>query len=177
MLSISTLSDFVESHPKAPDEIKEHNPIPTLAIQWAPAEELVWTLRLTEFFGDIQGGWGYQPDVEWQLNEDGAMFYTDRPISNDVAISGTASASVQPGDNRLTFELTLKNNSSETWEACWGWVCLIHRWARSFQANCELPTGAPGTSVDACKRTVCSIGAVAKVVPGAVKTGHRNRNR
>jgi hypothetical protein len=141
MISISTLSDFIESHPKAPDEIKEHNPIPTLAIQWARAEELVWTLRLTEFFGDIQGGWGYQPDVEWQVNEHGAMSYTDRPISIDPAISGTASACVQPGDDCLTFEITLKNNSSETWKDCWGWVCLIHRWARSFQANCELPTG------------------------------------
>ncbi len=142
MLTIMSINNYLQSTTKAPCDLKEGNVIPTITIQWDKAAELVWTLRLAEFFGDASQEWGYQPKIMWQDDGKDGMFYKNCPPSNREDIRGKCSAHIHLKGDSLRFELTLKNDSDQVWSHCWGWLCLIHRWARTFQANCELPTGS-----------------------------------
>ena len=66
----------------------------------------------------------------------------DSPVTADEDIAnGTSSCQVRCQENSLTFELKVTNRSNRVWPDCWAWLCLIHRWGRAFQANCELPVG------------------------------------
>ena len=142
MLTVSSLKHYLQQASNVSASLaRQADTIPTLAIQWDKADELVWTLRLTEFFGDASGGWGYQPDVNWEGETAGKLAYADSPLSADDSVEGTCSCRVSVRGDALLFELEVCNHSSRTWTDCWGWLCLIHRWAQAFQANCELPAG------------------------------------
>ncbi len=142
MLQISDLDPFLQFHSMAPQDLKkQEGQLPTLAVQWDQAPELVWTLRLTEMMGSRAQQWGYQPHVQWRADADGALSYVDCPASKEGQAQGRCACKAQVVGDALLFELSLSNDGSETWEDCWGWLCLIHRWARAFQANCELPAG------------------------------------
>jgi len=157
MLTISSLPDFVASG-RAPEELKREEQIPTLVIEWDRAPGAFWTLRLCEYFGANGVRWDYPTPAPWVASDEGRLEYADHPASADRSISARASvtATTQESDE-LSFQVTLKNDSAETWRDSWCWVCLIHRWAGAFQANCELPTGteddpwAPSASLRAPK--------------------------
>lgn len=142
MLTVSSLKHYLQQTSSVSASLAQQvDTLPTLAIQWDQADELVWILRLTEFCGDASGGWGYQPDVSWDSKTAGMLSYTDSPLNTDSSVAGTCSCKVSVQNDVLVFELTVHNQSNQTWTDCWGWLCLIHRWAQAFQANCELPAG------------------------------------
>lgn len=139
MIAVYPLETFLDSRPQAPTDLKSG--IPTLAIEWDRAKELFWTLRLTEFFGDVSQSWGHQPNVIWRDHGNGALSYEGRPVALGGDPAGICSCTASASGDALAFTLSVTNGSERPWKDCWGWVCLIHRWARSFQANCELPAG------------------------------------
>lgn len=142
MIQFAGLDPFLQFHPAVPEDLKsQEGQLPTLVVQWDQAPELVWTLRLAEMFGTRTQKWGYQPHTLWQ-GDAGALSYTDCPIAGQGQAQGRCSCKAWTADDALFFELSLCNDGTETWEDCWAWLCLIHRWARAFQANCELPAGA-----------------------------------
>jgi hypothetical protein len=140
VITVSPLSRFVESG-RAPDELADASSIPTLVVEWDRAPGLFWTLRLCEYYGLRDVRWDYPAPVEWVKVSEGHWTYADHPVSGDAPIKGRASVAAKAKDDELDFEVILRNEASTTWQDCWGWVCLIHRWAGSFQANCELPAG------------------------------------
>ena len=143
MISISTLEGFLDSHPQAPGDLKQRVALPTLVVKWDRAPELFWTLRLTEYCGDASRQWGYQPPAEWYHDGQGTLSYADSPLAPEQNVEGTCSCTATAAGDALSFELSITNHSEQAWPDCWGWLCLIHRWARAFQANGELPAGPP----------------------------------
>jgi len=142
MLTLSPLNAYIQNHPHPPSDLSDGKSIPTLTVEWDRADELVWTIRLVEFFGDGQAAWSYQPAAEWTPDGNGGFSYENVPPAAGGKIAGSCSAHVQLNENTTHFRLSLRNGSEQPWPDCWGWVCLIHRWAKAFQANCELPAGA-----------------------------------
>ncbi|MBI3942806.1 MAG: hypothetical protein HY326_07310 [Chloroflexi bacterium] len=143
MLAMTSLTEYLNSHPQAAGDLHRSDRLPTIVIEWDQAPELLWTLRMTEYCGDRERSWGYQPQVSWHMTGDGGLFYIDRPATQKAEIPGRLSARVWPaGDGTCAFEISMANPSATTITDGWGWLCLIHRWARAFQANCELPAGS-----------------------------------
>ena len=147
MISVSSLESFRAQGLGAPSEL-DASDLPTVIVQHTDCPALLWSLRLTEFFGDAAGGFGYQPNVDWRSEGPGTLSYLDSPVSTDSDRSGTGSCQLRAAGDTLTFELTLTNRSNETWPDCWGWLCLIHRWAQAFQANCAGPPDNPWLPVN-----------------------------
>jgi hypothetical protein len=139
-ISVASLESFREQGLGALSEL-DAPALPTVIVQHTDCPDLLWSLRLTEFFGDVSGQFGYQPNVDWRSGDSGALSYADSPVSPDPARRGTAGCQLRAAGDSLTFELVLTNNSDESWPDCWGWLCLAHCWAQAFQANCELPAG------------------------------------
>jgi len=142
MIRISPLNDYMREHP---DALTGMNPkfcsIPTLVVRHPDHAGVLWTLRLVEFFGEATGSFGYQPQVNWVAESADRWCYTDAEVSANPDHRGICSCSVQAAEDHLAFELSVTNHSKRTWTDTWGWLCLIHRWAQAFQANCELPVG------------------------------------
>jgi hypothetical protein len=141
MISISSLGEFLCNHPESPIDLELNKAMPTLVVQHESYSELLWTLRLTEFFGDKSNNYGYQPDANWSSQGKNKLSYRNSAVSGDDKIKGNTSCIATAEKGQLKFEISVTNNSSEPWLDCWAWLCLIHRWARAFQANCELPVG------------------------------------
>lgn len=143
MVLISSLGDFLNTQPNLPEDLRRQaSTIPTLVIQREGYNELLWTLRLTEFFGDTCRTFGYQPDTKWTRDGLGALSYRDSAVSSCGEIGGICSCKASTAGDTLNFEITVTNRTGKPWTDCWAWLCLIHRWARAFQANCELPAGS-----------------------------------
>ncbi len=147
MLTITPVQTYLADTPCAPASFRAYRTtyadvMPALVLEWDKAPGMFWTLSLTEFFGDATACWGYQPHAAWQANSDNGWSYTDAPASAEAGYEASCSASVTPRADALGFQLTLRNTGRQTRADCWGWVCLTHRWAESFQAFRELPTGA-----------------------------------
>jgi hypothetical protein len=83
--------------------------------------------------------WDYPPAGKWNRRKD-SLYYSGQSPATDPAIQGRCATKLSSDKNALHFEATLKNDSAQTWQDAWGWVCLMHLWAGAFQANCELPT-------------------------------------
>jgi hypothetical protein len=141
LISISPLNEYLRSHPDAPADLAPKIAVPTLVVQHDQQRELLWTLRLAEYWGDRLGGYGYQPDADWTAPAASQLSYRDSAVSSRADIDGSCSCTVTAGADQLAFEISLTNRSTQPWPDCWAWLCLIHRWARAFQANCELPVG------------------------------------
>ncbi len=141
MISVSSLEEYLHNHPSSPGDLKLNTSCPTLVVQRESCSELLWTLRLTEFFGDTSGSYGYQPDAHWTDQSSSRLSYRDSAMSSTGEIDGSCSCMVTAEEDQLTFEISVTNHSEEPWADGWAWLCLIHRWARAFQANCELPVG------------------------------------
>ena len=140
MITINSLSDVVASG-AGPEELKPYTRVPSLIVEWDNAPGSVWVLRVCEYYGVRDCRWDYPEAAKWASTGGGEMSYFDHPVSEDPSVRGTSSATIRVDGDRLDYEVTLHNNSSDTWEDAWGWICLVHRWAGSFQANCELPVG------------------------------------
>ena len=109
MLTVSSLKHYLQQASSVSASLAQQaDTIPTLAIQWDKADELVWTLRLTEFFGDASGGWGYQPDVSWDGETPGILAYADSPLSADDSVAGTCSCRVSVQGDALVFGLAVR---------------------------------------------------------------------
>ena len=143
MIQMTSLESFKQSRSYVPAALKAGVAVPTLIIEHSDCDELLWALRLTEFFGDISRGFGYQPNVQWREESEGVLCYEDSEVAPEDSPSGTCSCQVNSKDDTLTFEIGVTNRSNEVWPDCWGWLCFIHCWAQAFQANCELPVGEP----------------------------------
>ena len=143
MIRIDPL-ERVRDRPDTPAELAGSQ-LPTLVVRSTDHPGLLWSLRLTEFFGDANGGFGYQPNAEWIDDGNGGLSYRDSPVSAVDGHAGTCSCAVSVGAESVRFELAVTNLSAEVWQDCWAWLCLIHRWAQAFQANCELPAGPPNS--------------------------------
>lgn len=137
MITICSTRNFIDSG-NAPDELAREMPLPSVIVQWDKAPGLFWHLRLCEYFGVRDQRWDYPTDAKWTTTGD-TMSYADHPATPDESVMGASSASITVNRDELSIEITLQNKSSEHWVDAWGWVCLIHRWAGAFQANCELP--------------------------------------
>jgi len=144
MIKATPFESFREHRSDLPAELEADVKIPTLIVEHSDYSELLWALRLTEFFGDASGQFGYQPDVQWSDDGNGVVSYADSPVAPAGGTAGICSCQVRSGEDGLTFEIEVTNQSGETWPDCWAWLCFIHRWSRAFQANCELPVGEPG---------------------------------
>ncbi len=142
MLTVTSVPNFLASG-RAPAELKRER-IPALVVEWNRAEGLFWTLRLCERFGLQDRQWEYPTPAQWATDAEGRISYSNHPPSEDQSVAGRAGVSATVGEDDLTFEVTLYNDSESAWPDAWAWVCLIHRWAGSFQANCELPAGPEG---------------------------------
>ncbi len=118
--------------------------IPTLIIEWDKAPGLFWTLRLAEGWGDDTGGWMAMPRARWSADASGNPCYADARVAceEELAAPLTASLTTAIDGDELRFALALRNDSDVEKADCWAWICMIHRWAAAFQANCELPTGS-----------------------------------
>ena len=141
MLTVTPFEAFRQNRTDVPTELKEDVAVPTVIVEHSDYRELLWALRLTEFFGEESRQFGYQPNAQWRDNGIGEVSYVDSPVSADGETPGTCGCRVRSEKDRLTFEINLVNQSDQTWPDCWGWLCLIHLWGRAFQANCELPVG------------------------------------
>lgn len=145
MIKVTPFESFRQHRSDIPAELDADVKLPTLIIEHIDYNELLWALRLTEFFGDVSGQFGYQPNVQWNDDGAGVVSYADSPVAAaEGNADGTCGCRVRSEEDGLTFEIDVTNQSSETWFDCWAWLCLIHRWSRAFQANCELPVGDPG---------------------------------
>ena len=140
MVNITALGEFVASGQAAVDLAGETS-IPTVVVEWDRAEGAFWTLRLCERFGVATAQWEYPPAAAWVADGEKGMEYGDHPVSSDASIQGRSSSRVAVNGDELSFEVSLHNDSPAVWTDAWCWVCLIHLWAGSFQANCELPVG------------------------------------
>tara|TARA_Y100000758_G_scaffold30110_1_gene19976 strand:- start:258 stop:1031 length:774 start_codon:yes stop_codon:yes gene_type:complete len=144
MIKVTPFESFRQHRSDVPAELKEDVCLPTLIVEHSDYSELLWVLRLTEFFGVASHQFGYQPNVQWKDNGSGVVSYADSPVVADAQIAnGTCGCQVRTVEDGLSFEIDVTNQSSETWPDCWAWLCFIHRWSRAFQANCELPVGKP----------------------------------
>jgi hypothetical protein len=144
MIHVTPFESFRRHRSNVPAELKEDVRVPTLIVEHSNYSELLWALRLTEFFGDASRQFGYQPDAQWTDDGRGVLSYMGSPVvTAEGSTNGTCGCQVRRGEDGLSFEIDVTNESSETWPDCWGWLCLIHRWSRAFQANCELPVGEP----------------------------------
>jgi hypothetical protein len=150
MIKATPFESFRQHRTDLPAELEADVRVPTLIVEHSDHSDLLWALRLTEFFGDAGRQYSYQPDVQWNDDGCGMLSYADTPVAEAEAnASGTCSCRVRSGEAGLTFEIDVTNQSSEIWPEFWGWLCLIHRWSRAFQANCELPVGDSGNWVPA----------------------------
>ncbi len=144
MIKVTPFESFRERRLDIPTELKEDVALPTLIVEHSDFDELLWALRLTEFFGDTSRSFGYQPNVQWREEGTGEVSYVDAPVCAEAGpTSGTCSCHVRSQEDALTFEISVTNRSGQEWPDCWAWLCFIHRWGRAFQANCELPVGEP----------------------------------
>ena len=75
-ISVSSLESFREQGLGAPSEL-DAPALPTVIVQHTDCPDLLWSLRLTEFFGDVSGQFGYQPNVDWRPGDPGALSYAD----------------------------------------------------------------------------------------------------
>lgn len=150
MIKATPFESIRQHRTDLPAELEADVRVPTLIVEHSDHSELLWALRLTEFFGDAGRQYSYQPDVQWNDDGCGMLSYANTPVAEAEAnASGTCSCRVRSGEAGLTFEIDVTNQSSEIWPEFWGWLCLIHRWSRAFQANCELPVGESGNWVPA----------------------------
>ena len=143
MIRLSSIEDYLATHPNAPGDLQPATTLPTLVVERPEYSELLWTLRLCEFFGNTAATFPYQPNVSWQREAPGALSYQDRPVTSPDRQPALCSCRASAVGDTLDFELSVTNHAPQTWPDCWAWLCLIHRWARAFQANCELPAGPP----------------------------------
>lgn len=141
MIHVTSIETFLQRRTAAPAELAENALVPTLIVEHSDYSELLWSLRLTEFFGDASRTFGYQANARWSDDGMGLVSYVDSPVTADGTTSGICSCQVRSHDDALAFEISITNQSDQPWPDCWGWLCLIHRWGRAFQANCELPVG------------------------------------
>ena len=141
MIQVTSFESLKQSRSHVPAALKAAVAVPTLIVEHSDCDELLWALRLTEFFGDISRGFGYQPNVQWREESEGVLCYEDSEVAPEDCPSGTCSCQVNSKDDILTFEIGVTNRSNEVWPDCWGWLCFIHCWAQAFQATCELPVG------------------------------------
>jgi len=140
MVTVVPREEFVATSWTDP-EFRMLGTSPTLIVRWDRSEGAFWVLRLCERFGNASGMWGYPPATRWNVQGTSGLGYSDHPVTADGSARGRCSAEVAAEGDMLRFRIVLRNESSDSWLDAWAWVCLIHRWARSFQANCELPTG------------------------------------
>jgi hypothetical protein len=142
MIKVHSFPAYIESE-HAPKELPRAGDVPMLIVEWGRAEGLLWTLGLCEYYGVQNARWEYPTPVRWDKVSEGHLAYVDHPVTKDRSIAGRTSVAVGAKGDELSFEVTLHNDSPTTWQDAWGWVCLIHRWAGPFQANCELPVEGP----------------------------------
>jgi hypothetical protein len=140
MITIDSLSDFIASG-DAPPELVGEQPIPALIVRNDRLPGLFWFLRVCEYYGVRDKRWDYPGAAPWIKDRSGEMSYSEHPPCDGDDIKGRTSALAKVDGDQLSIDVTLQNDSSELWIDAWGWICLIHRWAGAFQANCELPTG------------------------------------
>ncbi len=143
MLKVTSLPEFVATG-CAPDPLARTETVPTLIVEWDRAQDAYWALRLFEYCGTRDIRWDYPSAAEWATGSDGRISYGDHPVSQDAAVAGRVDVTATPAGDALTFEITLRNESSSSWPDAWCWICFVHRWARAFEANCELPVGPEG---------------------------------
>jgi len=117
---------------------------PTLIVEWDKAPGLFWVFRLAEGWGDGHGGWLAMPAADWQRDGESNLRYTDGRVAFEEELDEplVASLSTKVEDDALRWSISLRNDTDTAHQDCWAHLCLIHRWAQAFQANCELPTGA-----------------------------------
>jgi len=116
---------------------------PTLIIEWDQAPELFWVFRLAEGWGNRHGSWSAMPAADWQRDPEARLGYTDARVAfeEEFAEPLVASLSTTIAGDELRWSIALRNDADTRQEDCWAHLCLTHRWAQAFQANCELPTG------------------------------------
>jgi hypothetical protein len=141
MLTVTPFSQYLATHAAAAELSQSVGDVPTLIVQWDRAPGSLWAFRVCEYYGVGTARWDYPAPVDWIAAGSAQLAYAKHPVSTDSSIQGRSSVVVRPDGDAMSVEVTLRNDSPDTWHDSWGWLCLIHRWAGSFQANCELPTG------------------------------------
>ena len=101
MIEVTSFESFRQRRSEVPTELKADVAVPTVMVEHSDYSELLWALRLTEFFGDASRSFGYQPNVQWRDDGTGEVSYTDSPMSADVGSSGVPWLSTQIRPNAL----------------------------------------------------------------------------
>src|SRR5262245_45049781 len=139
MLQILSLAQWNAQNSAAAIDTKVVGTVPTLIVEWDGAPGLRWVLRLVECWGDAHSNWGYQPEVVWQTGGPRPLAHQQQPAGTTATAAGVvSSAQVSAQGDELAWRITLENRTGGggTLPGCWAWICLVHRWAQAFQANC-----------------------------------------
>jgi len=173
MLTVTPLPEYLVSG-RCPEELRPER-VPSLIVEWDRADEVFWLIRLCEDYGAAGTRWEYPPPAHWSADPAGRLRYSDHPPADDASIAGRSAVSAEVKDDELTFEVSLRNDSTAAWPDAWGWVCLIHRWANAFQANCELPVGQEGETWRPCACLRAPMGRWLKWCPVAERLEEATR--
>ncbi len=109
MIQPTSFESFKQRHSYVPAALKADVAVPTLIVEHSDYDELLWALRLTEFFEDSSREFGYQPNVQWREEGEGVLSYADSKMAPKNSPSGTCNCRINSKDDTLTFEISVTN--------------------------------------------------------------------